>query len=134
MAEAMRAPGWMSQAAAELHRKVIEMDPTNMQARYQQGRPCPYPPAPSIRPPLIVCRGLAALIELSVGAHASAQHHLEQALTARPKPQEPELFIKLGEACDAQATPEGYDAALQVTAPQHYALPKTDDSLRLPAL
>ena len=41
MAEAMRAPGWMSQAAAELHRKVIEMDPTNMQARYQQGRPCP---------------------------------------------------------------------------------------------
>ena len=41
MAEAMRAPGWMSQAAAELHRKVIEMDPTNMQARYQQGRRCP---------------------------------------------------------------------------------------------
>ena len=95
----------------------------------------PAPPsAPSIRPPLIVCRGLAALIELSVGAHASAQHHLEQALTAQPKPQEPELFIKLGEACDAQATPEGYDAALQVTAPQHNALPKTDDSLRLPAL
>ena len=69
-----------------------------------------------------------------IAVPVSAQHHLEQALTAQPKPQEPELFIKLGEACDAQATPEGYDAALQVTAPQHYALPKTDDSLRLPAL
>jgi tetratricopeptide (TPR) repeat protein len=86
--KAMQAKNF--RAASELHSKIFAIDPTNMQACYQQ-----------------------ALVELSVNAHVSATATLERALTARPPPQEPELYVKLGEALCGQGGVENYQAALQ---------------------
>jgi tetratricopeptide (TPR) repeat protein len=76
--------------ACELHDKIFAIDPTNMQACYQQ-----------------------ALVELSIGSYSSACATLERALTARPPPQEPEIYVKLGEAYDGQGGSENYQTALQ---------------------
>jgi tetratricopeptide (TPR) repeat protein len=79
--------------AARLHAEVFAADPTNLQCRYQQ-----------------------ALIELALGRHAEAERHLLQALDATHKPTDPELFIKLGDAClgkgDSAAALQHYDTGL----------------------
>lgn len=86
--KAVRAKNF--RGACELHDKIFAIDPTNMQACYQQ-----------------------ALVELSISAYSSACATLERALTARPPPQDPEIYVKLGEAYDGQGGPENYQMALQ---------------------
>jgi tetratricopeptide (TPR) repeat protein len=76
--------------ACELHDKIFAIDPTNMQACYQQ-----------------------ALVELSISAYSRACATLERALTAIPPPQEPEIYVKLGEAYDGKGGAENYQTALQ---------------------
>ena len=86
--KAMKAKNF--RCACEYHDKIFAIDPTNMQACYQQ-----------------------ALVELSIGAFSSASETLERALTAVPPPQEPELYVKLGEAYDNQGGRANYQTALQ---------------------
>ena len=86
--KAMKAKNFRS--ASKHHDKIFAIDPTNLQACYQQ-----------------------ALVELSINAYSSASATLERALTARPPPQEPEIYVKLGEAYDGQGGVHNYQTALQ---------------------
>lgn len=86
--KAMQAKNF--RGACELHEKIFAIDPTNMQACYQQ-----------------------ALVELSISAYSNASATLERALTARPPPQEPEIYVKLGEAYHGQGGMQNYQTALQ---------------------
>lgn len=86
--KAMQAKNF--RGATEMHEKIFEIDPTNMQACYQQ-----------------------ALVELSIGAYTRASATLERSLTASPPPQEQEIYLKLGEAYDGQGGAQNYQTALQ---------------------
>ena len=86
--KAMQAKNF--RGACKHHDKIFAIDPANLQACYQQ-----------------------ALVELSISAYSSASATLERALTARPPPKEPEIYVKLGEAYDGQGGAQNYQTALQ---------------------
>ena len=83
---------WSS--ARRYHAEIFKVDNTNAQARLE-----------------------AARIELGTNNFEAAETNINKALTARPKPTDPELFITLGEAMHGQAEYEdavdAYSTALQ---------------------
>ena len=77
-AAAMKSKEWKT--VRRIHNEIFKVDPTNCQARLE-----------------------AALIEIdALQDYDAAEGHVNKALTARPKPTDPELFVTLGEALRGQ--------------------------------